>query len=629
MASFWNGTSGAKLTQVANRFAPQTGQPQTGTPNTNPQAGFPITTGGASGQATNANPRGAGAMGAPGGAAGGGGRGAGAMGAMGNPASGMGGGTGAWERSRSSGFTPGQTDSAPFGASGGGGRGAGAMGAMGNPAAGMGGPPSISQFSASDNLIGSQFNPTPGAQTQGAMDATNGALSQYMGQPLGGQYGAITPGRSADTQQLQGYAMGAAGNYAGAGGPPSLTNPAFQGVGANTYGQSQGYLSQLLGGAGGQASGGSFGYGGDTGQARSLMMQQLQKTLGDTPDRAALASSAYDRLVKESTPQFEQDLRNTNRKSAAMGWGGSGMATADLGTVQQRREEQLAARRAELADNAASQSLADQQAKLSAAQGAATSLGGMDTAAGSLNLGYLNASNSAIGQNNDSRYRAAMGLADLQSQGRNEAVSERDKAYQAGRDANDLAMTLDNTRFSRLQNQAMDLGALQNQGLANDRALQNDQRTERDFFANQDQQRFNNSRSRFQDLSNYQTNRENSDYNRLDFLRGERSYQQGLDQQAIDNNLRERMAQEDLLNSRFGRGMQLSQFGYGNDPTSAMFANAGMYGQQGQQYGQQASDAWGGAADAVTNWAYNRQRARPSQPSQTNATMDQWRNYGF
>ena len=91
------------------------------------------------------------------------------------------------------------------------------------------------------------------------------------------------------------------------------------------------------------------------------------------------------------------------------------------------------------------------------------------------------------------------------------------------------------------------------------------------------------------------------------------------------------MAQEDLLNSRFGRGMQLSQFGYGNDPTSAMLANAGMYGQQGQQYGNQASDAWGGAADAVTNWAYNRQRNRTQpQTAPGNATWDRWNNYsGF
>ena len=243
MASFWNGTGGAQLTNLVNRLKPQTGKPQTGTPNTNPQAGFPNQIG-SGGPPNTGNPNGQVYAGPP----------------LGGPITytgsgsgngappGASGGTGAWERMQgqeSRGGIPG----IPPQISGGGPPNTGTPGGpmvgfphqwgqpttagwgdapkadwtnytpqMGSSAGGSvpgaaGGTPRLSQFTATDNLIGTQFNPTPGAQTQGAMDATNGALSQYMNQPLGGQYGAVTPGRSADTQQLQGYAQNAAGNY--------------------------------------------------------------------------------------------------------------------------------------------------------------------------------------------------------------------------------------------------------------------------------------------------------------------------------------------------------------------------------------------------------------------------------
>lgn len=651
MPSFWNGTAGGtQLKSLVNRLKPQTGIPNTRTPG-GPQAGPPLggpttgapNTGNPNGQITaGPNPLGGpitltgqdsrgGIPGASGGPkpptlggpqiSGGGPPNTGTPGGgplvgfphqWGQPT------TSGWGDAPTfdaNGFKPNFGSSArPVPGAAGGAPGAGGYG--------------LSSFGATDNLIGSQINPTNSALTNDATSAMSGALSQYMNQPLGTTFGAVTPGRSDATTRLGGQAQNAADAYAGAGGPPNLSNPAFAGIGANTYGQSQGYLQQLLGGGAGQAGGGSFGYAGDTGQARAATMSQLQQMLNATPDRAALASSAYDRLVKESQPQFETDLRNVGKKAAALGRVGSGMTTSDLGTVQQRREEQLAARRADLADSAASQTLSDAQSRLSSALGATTGLGGMDTAAGNLNLGYLGESNRAIGQNQDSRYRAAMGLADLQSQSRGESVSERDKAYSAGQDANNLAMQLDNTRFGRLQNQAMDLASLRGNSLAEDRALQNDQRTERDFLANQENQTYNRGRQRFTDLGSYLSGRENQDAANRSWMAQERGYQADMDQRAIDNQVRERQLQESLLQGRFGRGMDLSQFGYGNQPTGTYMDAA----QQGygvaDRYGQQASDAWGGATDAVTNWAYNRQRNRAPAPPQ-NVTMDQWRNYGF
>lgn len=605
MPSFWNGTGGAQLRNVVNRLKPQTGAPNTGTPNTNPQVDTQPLGGPQTGAPNTGNPSQQPMPGAP----------------LGGPITYPSGMQGQASRGGIPGM-PWQTGAPNTGTPGAG------------PMAGFPhqwGQPSTQSFSATNNLVGTQFNPTPSTQTQGAARATQGALSQYMQQPTQQQYAGVTPGRSSDTQALQGYAMGAAGTYAGAGGPPNLTNPAFQGIGANTYAQSQGVLSSLAGGGMGQAQGGSFGYNGDTQQARGLTMQQLQQTLNTTPDRASLASSSLQRMIEDSNPQFQQDLRAVGQKAAALGRVGSGMTTSDLGDVAQRRNEQIVRRAADLADNAAGLSLSDQQAKLAAAQGTTSALGGLDTSGGSLNLKYLNASNSALGQNQDARYRGAMGLADLQGQSRNEAVGERNAAYSAGQDANNLALNLDNTRFSRLRGQATDLAGLQDSSLQNDRALQGDQRTERNFFADQNQQGFNNARSRFNDLAGYQQGRESQDMNNLNWMRGERSYQQGLDQQAIDNNVRERLMQEDLLNGRFRRGMDLSQFGYGGDPTGTMLSAANMYGSQGNTYGNQASDAWGGAADAVSNWAYNRMRNRGTTqaPQSTNVTMDQWRNYGF
>lgn len=60
----------------------------------------------------------------------------------------------------------------------------------------------------------------------------------------------------------------------------------------------------------------------------------------------------------------------------------------------------------------------------------------------------------------------------------------------------------------------------------------------------------------------------NDDANARNELRGERTYQNAMEGDAFNRARQERMDQEDLLNSSFGRALQRGQFGYGGNPAS-------------------------------------------------------------
>lgn len=87
-------------------------------------------------------------------------------------------------------------------------------------------------------------------------------------------------------------------------------------------------------------------------------------------------------------------------------------------------------------------------------------------------------------------------------------------------------------------------------------------------------------------------------------LRGERSYQDQIDQQARDNEIQTRMLEDQLLNSQFGRDQSRAaleaQIGFGQDP-------AGTLMQQGGYYGDQANASGSSTADLLNLW-YQSQR---------------------
>ncbi|MHB1310583.1 MAG: hypothetical protein ACYC3L_01105 [Gemmatimonadaceae bacterium] len=390
-------------------------------------------------------------------------------------------------------------------------------------------------FSNSSNLITSQYNPTPSARLTGVQGQADAARNAYASSSTPA-FNSVAGRDTSGAQRLWGQAeqfANATGAGAGGGAAPSYGGP------------------------------GGFGYNADTGDVRRMTLDQLKTVMNTTPDRATLAANTFKRLLDDTNPQYESELRSANQKNAAMGRRGSGMATTDLGDVTQRRNEQLIRRQAELADNAAALALSDQTDKLNASRGVGESFAGQDINAGQLNL---SAANSAFGnslasweanqrarQNSFDNYRTlGQDQYGMSSDLYGDRVSERDKGYGAGMD-----------RYNAGRSKMSDLYGVESQ-IAGDEAAQRNE------------------------------------------LRGERGYQYGLSQDATQNRINQYGMQEDVFGNDWRRAQDQAQMGYGMSPYDA-------YGTQATNYGNQAQNALGAGADLFSNWA--RRRAYGSQPS--------------
>ena len=449
-------------------------------------------------------------------------------------------------------------------------------------------------FSASNNLINAQFSADPSRRTQQSQRATDRAMqgmTNYQFQPFQAQ-GPIndTASRNAFTQANQATQSMQAAPYS----PVAGTDLS----GARNYLATAGANlgpSSAASGLVGPGAMGSFGYQGDTMGVRGQTQAQLNNVLHTTPDRATLASNAFNRLIQESNPQFQQDLRAVGQKAAALGRVGAGMTTNDLGTVAQRRNEQLANRAAELSDNAASLALQDQQDKLNAARGVTSDFASQDTGAGSLNLGYMNAANAERGAAFD-RSRAlgndtfgrALDLSNAETRmgqiGRQDALDERNAQRQSFLDRNDVL----GQQAQGLRSMGSDLNGL-------DSAAWNRATSERDAGLQYDQNMFNNRRNLFNDLSANEQRNIGNDLTRAQFNRGERDYQYGLSQDATNQAINNRLMQENLLNSRFGRGQSMFNAGYSTNPINTL-------GSQYQSYANDAQASYGGMGDLLGNY---------------------------
>ena len=631
MASFWNGAAGGQqLKSVVNRLKPQTGMPNTNTPG-GPQAGAPLggpttgapNTGNPNGQIT-AGPN---TLGGPITLTGQDSRG-GIPGASGGPKPPTLGGpqisgggppnTGTpgggplvgfphqWGQPSGSGWA----DSAPLFDANGFKPNYGSSQSVPGAAGGAPGAGGYGSFTATDNMIGSQILPgTDSRQTtaQGYTDSAASGLNSWTAKPFqsvspydpSGAYKSLAAGND----QMQG--MATAGYRPVAGTDISGASSWLDRAGQYANPSSQ---SQSLAGAGGM---GGFSYGAETGQSRTMGLEQLKKIMGDSPDRAKLAADSYQLLLDREAPQAAAQDRALAQKTAALGRQGSGMFNSeqmDLATARERTRDQA---RRELATNAAGLSLSDQLDKLGAAQGYASAMGNLDTAAGSLNLGYQNANNAergnafdrslALGDRafNNSRAMANDRL-NLAQIGRNDALTERDAMNSAEQYGNSLTQAKANANRQY---------GLDTYGIGRD--LYGDQVSERDKSQAFDQQNFNNLRSKFGDMTGYEQMVRGNGLSDRNEARTERDYQVGQDQRAIDNAVRQRQLEDQYFNSDTRYADTLFGNGYSQNPYSA-FANAG------NQAAGQASDAWGAAGDLFSNWAKSRATRPTTAPGRPN-----------
>lgn len=356
----------------------------------------------------------------------------------------------------------------------------------------------------------------------------------------------------------------------------------------------QATLDQLRGLVGrfGQVGGG-LSYGPDVGQLRGALTSRLQNLEG--PDRSQLAKEALSLYEQESEPGYQQRLRQVGQQAAAQGRIGAGMTTSELGDVTTLRERELARRRQETALRTAGETLADRLASAQAVQGGISTLGGLDQAAAQAALQGQGLQLSGLGQGAD----VLRGLASDQL---TLARLPRTEAEEAAR------LGLEQGRFtSGLAEQAFGMG----------RGLRGEQREDEAARFGREQAELDARRGIFGDLVGYEGQEFGRAQTRADELRGERGYQTGQAQQGIENAIRQRALEDQLVSSGTGRNIDvlrnLYDLGYGSDPTEA-------FRYQGGVEQEAANQAFGGAGDLLSTILQQQaqRRAGAGSPSTVN-----------
>lgn len=442
--------------------------------------------------------------------------------------------------------------------------------------------------------------PTPGQQAP-TWGTTGGQFQAFgPGNDLRGT--AIMPGTSQTLGQYDQYVQGQAAQVAGNQFTPFASfdpvnystetgmlqgaNSAMQGLGYNfapANSAYQGALStqtQAANRAGAMlaplAAGGSFGGGGASADT-SRFNTELDGALAglEGPDRAALAAQTMDLLEERSRGGFNNALRETGQRAAALGRLGSGMTTNDLTGVLQSRENLLDRSRRELAIDAAGQTLNDRLAISDRQAGIAGQRFGGET----FNAGLADAA-AARGQ------QGAMFGANL-------ARGVANDVYGMGRDSATLGMQVGD----RSADQARDIVGLGVQqagftrGIANDlgnftRDTYQSGVNERDAARADEFGRAGFGLQQLGALAGLQGQQRGFESGLRDEARGERDYQNSMERQAFERQIQQQQFNEWLRASGWDRAVQAGGMGFGNDPSGAL-ANAG------QTAGQQAGDMYG------------------------------------
>ena len=499
----------------------------------------------------------------------------------------------------------------------------------------------VGSFSATNNLIGSQINPTNSAQTntaQGYSDRAGAAYNNFQFSPSRG----VTP-LNFDTERGM---LGAAGTQmAGLGYNNTAANAQFgnaqsQLAGAQQnamgyYGAAGGALQGLMGGGGDFSGGGAnlanfgeanattsdalkrigdkFGYGDDTMKARGFVVPALEKAMTG-PERNALAEESLALLEARSQPGYEQALRQTTARNAAMGRRGSGITTNELGDVQLARERELALARRDLANDASSRTMQDRADRTNLALGVTQGLGAEDRGGESIRLDQANTILRAAeqqsgrqqfnaGQSESAAQRSARGAqfgADFQRGLANDLTGIGRDVYGMGRDQSGLSMDVGD-RYGLQDTARVGLGERQanfKSKQANDYGNFNRDEysagvDERDTGRKDEYNQGDFTRTRFSDMRSYLGDERTNDRSNRNELRGERNYQYGLSRDAIGDEYDRADFEERLRGNRYNRGMGITNVGFGGT------SPATVYGAQADRYAGQASDAYEGAAQAL------------------------------
>ena len=416
------------------------------------------------------------------------------------------------------------------------------------------------EFGAGNNLIGTQVTPTASTRlvgAQGQADKAAGDVADY-------QFKDFTPIKPPDMS-------GATGSYQKANEMvQGATVPGYESVNpydasgvlkglelSNTQAQGMGSYGVTPGGGGG-ASGVNFGA--DVGDARALSIQGLKDSYS-SPDRGQLAADAFQLMRELTEPAYQMAQRDVAKKAGALGRVGAGMTTNELGDIYTLRERSLDQTGRDMALQAAGQTLNDQLARISAGQGLASSFGNLD-------IGAAQVGNAAAAQNAGSALAAAnflregdiykaeamrRGALDAHQIGRElygDDVRERDVRYGVGQDQLD-------TTFRK--------GDAEHRYGADQERIAGDQWTrgvgERDKGLDYDQRIFDNRRGILDDMSNREGQIGDAEFRGREEMRGERGYQVGEEQRAIDNAREQQLLEEYLFNQQFGRGRDLLSAG--------------------------------------------------------------------
>jgi hypothetical protein len=516
--------------------------------------------------------------------------------------------------------------------------------------------PGMQAFGAQNNLIGQQINPTNSGFTQGMQDKAQGAgdayntfqFGQFQGlqpmnfgaergmlggantamQGLGYNFGAANQQYGAANQQYgagQSALAGAAGQSGAAlQGLQGLGIGAFSGGGANLadFGAADKWNDTAMSTVSGALSGlnKDFQYAGDTMKARGFVVPALERAM-NAPDRNALAAESLALMEERSRRGFDDTMRTTADQQAAMGRRGSGMTAKALNDVTNRREQELAWARRDLANEASGLTMRDNVDRTNLALGVTQGLGSEDRSAESLRQGAAGlqlqgASTQLAGssqrannaqfnasQSEAASQRAARGAqfgADFQRGVAGDLYGMGRDLYGMGRDQANFAMGIGD-RFSDQDMARVGLGERQanfSRNIANDlgnytRDTWNSQQSERDAARQDEYDQNNVRRTRFSDFLGATRDGWNQDRSTRNELRGERDYQYGLSRDAVDDEYRRMNFEESLRGNRYGRGQ-----GYLNSGGDGA-GLAGAYGAAGAQQGANAADSYAAFANLM------------------------------
>ena len=430
------------------------------------------------------------------------------------------------------------------------------------------------QFGPGNNLISTQFNPTPSDRLQGTQGQVNAAQNAVAGfQP--GQFQGIgvgdAPGGLDQARANVGEArLGQFGAVQGPqfGGARGLLGQAGQETARATVGQ--------FGGIGA----GAFGTGADTAAARAGISQDLGALRGGQ-SRGDLAAQAFGLIQERGAPQLQREFREVGQKAAALGRIGAGVTTTELGDVFTTRQRDLDLTKRGLALDAAGLEKGDLLNQLQASQGVAGQLFGQDVGEAGFQQGLRGEARGERGffagqagqEANRALQRAnlfsGLGGQEAGLAGQEFGARFGERGFQAGQDRTSADLSLSRAGL---------FAGLQGQQFGQEQGLRGEARGERQAGQDFDFRNLGAQQNILGQLGGLEGQLFGQEQSQRNELRGERGFQTALDQQGIQNRVQQRQLEEAILSGQFGRDFDRQR----------LFAQIGFGGPQ-QSFGRQSN----------------------------------------